>query len=380
MRRNYFGFLSGGSRLLLEGASCNRLLALLEKDGVTVYNVKRDGTNRLTLSVGKHDKKALEETAEKLGFTVTETQRLGLAALAKRMVLRLGFAVVLAVLITAYAFASGYVWRVEIEGNDRVDRYAIAAALADSGAKRGSEKKTLDFAALERTLRELDGISEATVSLRGTTLKVSVLESLKYEPVPSGGKRIVLSEYDAEVTRIVLRRGTALAHSGQRVFKGTPLLSGDLTGTDGTIIGSGYADGEVYGKAVFSDSVTVALDGIKTSFTGRTERSTVLSVFGLTWGKRRDDFEYAEIETTTETLSPLLPVKVTSILAREQTREPYSLDRDEAIEEAKALLRSRLDERFIGGEREEKYIVREVAVGVITVELYATKEILIGES
>ena len=78
----------------------------------------------------------------------------------------------------------------------------------------------------------------------------------------------------------------------------------------------------------------------------------------------------------TRTLAPI-PFKVTTLYAKELTREEYSLDRDEAVEEAKSVARSRLAERLVGPGGEETVIVRDVSDGVICVDVYITSEILI---
>ena len=279
-------------------------------------------------------------------------------------------------MIACYFIASGFVWRVEIVGNERVDYYAISDVLAASRAKTGASKNTLDFDSLESELRGIDGIAEATVTVSGTTLKVSVVESLDFVPRPSGGKETLVSLYDAEITRIVLRRGSALVKTGQRVFAGTPLLSGNLIGTDGEIITGGYADGEVYGKVVFRESVTVALNGVRTTETGRQKKSTILGIFGLKIGKRSDGFELAEISEETKTLAPI-PIRVTTLYAKELAREEYSLDRSQAVEEAKSVARARLAERLVGAGGEETVIVRDISDGVICVDVFITSEILI---
>lgn len=376
MRKEYYPRSVGGSEYKITGLNQNRLLGELMKSGVTVYNVRRVSRSELCLEVRNRDVVEFTALSEKLGFEATRVKKLGTLSAVSKMLPRMGFVVALALMIACYFIASGFVWRVEIVGNERVDYYAISDVLAASGAKTGASKNTLDFDSLESELRGIDGIAEATVTVSGTTLKVSVVESLDFVPRPSGGKETLVSLYDAEITRIVLRRGSALVKTGQRVFAGTPLLSGNLIGTDGEIITGGYADGEVYGKVVFRESVTVALNGVRTTETGRQKKSTILGIFGLKIGKRSDGFELAEIREETKTLAPI-PIRVTTLYAKELAREEYSLDRSQAVEEAKSVARARLAERLVGAGGEETVIVRDISDGVICVEMYITSEILI---
>ncbi len=376
MRKEYYPKAVRGSEVKVEGPNQNRLLGELLKRGITVYNLRRKSRGELCLKVKNTDFTEFVALAEKLGFKVTVEKKLGAVSAAFRMLPRLGLVVALVLLTACYFIASSFVWRVEIVGNERVDYYAISDVLAAAGAKTGANKKGLDFGALERDIRGIEGIAEATVTVSGTTLKVSVVESLEFVPRPNGGKEMLVSLYDAEITRIVLRKGSALVKTGQRVFAGTPLLSGNLIGTDGEIITGGVVDGEVYGKVVFRESVTVALRGVRTVATGNEKKSTILGIFGLSIGKRRDGFELADVREETRTLAPI-PFKVTTLYAKELTREEYSLDRDEAVEEAKNVACSRLAERLVGPGGEETVIVRDVSDGVICVDVYITSEILI---
>ncbi len=122
--------------------------------------------------------------------------------------------------------------------------------------------------------------------------------------------------------------------------------------------------------------MTVALNGVRTTETGRQKKSTILGIFGLKIGKRSDGFELAEIREETKTLAPI-PIRVTTLYAKELAREEYSLDRSQAVEEAKSVARARLAERLVGAGGEETVIVRDISDGVICVEMYITSEILI---
>ncbi len=175
MRKEYYPRSVGGSEYKITGLNQNRLLGELMKSGVTVYNVRRVSRSELCLEVRNRDVVEFTALSEKLGFEATRVKKLGTLSAVSKMLPRMGFVVALALMIACYFIASGFVWRVEIVGNERVDYYAISDVLAASGAKTGASKNTLDFDSLESELRGIDGIAEATVTVSGTTLKVSVV-------------------------------------------------------------------------------------------------------------------------------------------------------------------------------------------------------------
>lgn len=378
MRASNYPSFAGGAQLLINGLNQNRLLGELAKNGCRVYDVKRIKYDSMSLKVKKRALSVCLSTAEKLGFQATVERSLGFLAALKGLLPRLGLPIALIVMTVCYSIASGFIWQVRIEGNERVDSYSISETLKDIGVFAGAKKKAVALSRAESALRGMDGISEATLEISGNVLKVSVLESLEYES-GEGGAAVILSDCDAEVTRIVLKSGTALVKVGQRVFAGEPLISGELIGTEGQVISEGKARGEVYGKVVMSESVTVALSGKRQEFTGRKKRSTVLSVFGWKIGKRKDGFESAQVSETTHRLSPF-PIAVTSITARETVTAEYEMTEEQAIEQAKEIARERLREKLSAEADEETVQTYDLGGGMICVKLYMTVQVLIGKA
>ncbi|MCI8612170.1 MAG: sporulation protein YqfD [Clostridia bacterium] len=363
----------------IEGLNQNRLLAEIMKSSLAVTDIEKQNPRTVRMTVAKKDLRTLTEKAENLGFTVAAERYTGFAAMLKSMVPRLAAVITLVACIALYAFSQTLVWRVEISGNSKVDSVVIERLLAQNGAKSGAKKSTLDARMLESVLRGHEGIAEASIHVKGTALKVFVAESLEPDDGANATRKYITADYDAEITRITVRSGTALVKVGQRVLKGTPLISGDIIGTGGDVVKEGNADGEVYGKVVIKESIAVMLRGERAVRSGRIKRSTVLSIFGLKIGKRSDKFEIADTEQAVACLAPL-PIKVTTVTAYELVKQPYEITKDEAEAQAESIVRARMAERFTGEILGEKLILKNPLDGVVTAELYITAEILLGET
>ena len=377
MKKDFSPAVRSCAVVKIEGLNQNRLLAKFAENGEKVWQIRRESARVMRLKIRLSSLKTLESIAEKYGFAVTVENRTGAVYRFLKLLPRLGLVLTLVALTVTYTLLYGFVWRVEISGNEAVDKYVIAETLAQAGGKAGVKKSAADLKAMESALRKMDGIAEATVYLKGTTLKVEVVESLDFTPRPPDTVKMITSKYDAEVTRIVVRKGTALVKTGERVFEGEPLISGDIFGTDGNILSSGAAEGEVYGKVVLKESVGITLRGERKVLTGRVKKSTTLSLFGLTIGKVDNRFEYAETAAVTHKLAPI-PVRVTSVTAREVVKEEFELTEDEAKAEGERIVRERMSHRLIDGQAEEKLIAKQIG-GVMYVELYVTFETVIGE-
>lgn len=377
MRAEFYPRFKSGRQLMIEGYNQNRLLNELVKEGVTVYEAQRVSPRQLRVKITSQSLPKTFAILEKFCYNYTVEKKLGLPAMAAARVTRLGVIAGLIAVIALYALSYGFIWRVKIDGNAKVDTLTITRALNEQGIKTGTSKAAIDCLEVESLLRKLDGIAEASCVKKGTTLHISVMESLDYVPRPSDDNRVILSAYDAEVTRYTVRSGTAAVKVGQRVAKGGVLISGDVLGTEGQVISSVRADGDVYGKVVFSERVAVAKNGLRLKPTGAKKKSTVLRLFGLNIGKPFGGYEYSRAVYSHSRLSPL-PIEVTSVVTEELAAESYELTDEQARERAEYEARERLNERLVGQPIDEELIIKDLGGGIISAELYVTVEMNIG--
>lgn len=366
------------SVVTLETESCNRakLLDAALTNGITLYSVSFPARRKMTVSVSAAELSLLLSVCSEIGLSIEEKSRSGISRGLKKLLPRLPLALTLSALWIAYAVLQGFIWRIEITGNAAVTRYAIERALAENGFSIGEAKDEIDLFAAETALRKVNGIAEAAVKISGTTLKVNVLESLAYRPPTVPEKPVLISLYDAEVTRLVVRKGTALVKKGQKVFSGAPLVTGSVIGADGEIKAEGKADADVYGITVLSLASAVPLTRIKFSETGRTHRAVTLSFFGLKTGDGDSPFEFAERKARKQKLFPL-PITVTETFERELSQETVTVSLSEAAETAEKALLEKAAERLVGGVIRKSVTVKEVG-GVAVVRVFLSVEIKIN--
>lgn len=119
---------------------------------------------------------------ESLCYTYSVEAAGGRAAV-RRALLRSGLIAGAAAVFVLYMLFGGCVWRIRIEGNERLSDKAVLEMLASSGVRRGV-KGDFDFAAVERQMRAFDGISECSVDMRGSTLTVTVIEQAEIADRP----------------------------------------------------------------------------------------------------------------------------------------------------------------------------------------------------
>lgn len=349
------------------GLNRARLLNTFKGGGVRLNRVAVLSPSETEVTVAKKDLPKAVAILDSLCYNYSvKSEPLG-NALLRRLPLLLASA-----LCAAAVFSSNlFVWRIEVAGAEGARLAEVLAVAAESGARAGVPKAFVDTAAVTAALRQTSGISSASVSYHGNSLKISVLTSYAPEPPDPSGTELV-SGYDGVITRLVVESGTPLVQPGDVVKRGDVLISGNVFSTlDGTLIGQTEVRGSVYARVTFNYSYPVRSTSTLVT-TGNTYVATALSLFGLTIGGGEPPFELYESESTTSRLFPL-PIAVTRTVYRE-------IGAAEAVGAAEEFMAEKAEEltALYGCEFEQRYSTVNMG-GVAVVKAYFTAEIRIGE-
>lgn len=369
-----------GTVIRVQTAAPAKLLTLLTREGIATGDAVRiKGGVRFVV----RERYAAKTFAflESLCYTYSVEAAGGRAAV-RRALLRSGLIAGAAAVFVLYMLFGGCVWRIRIEGNERLSDKAVLEMLASSGVRRGV-KGDFDFAAVERQMRAFDGISECSVDMRGSTLTVTVIEQAEIaDPSVPPGRADIVSRYDATVTRVVCERGTARVKTGDVVTAGGTLIEGASYTTMGDDYGNPElleefrAQGEVYGAVVFSRSAAVPAVRTVYTRTGRSRTRTVLRLRGLSIGRNMSP--YASYETAvTEDKLDFLPVLCRRITYYETQAETVETDPET---EASAMLAALGDEAGLaGGTILSVSHNVSAANGMYYIHCYVTAEMALGE-
>lgn len=293
-----------------------------------------------------------------------------LAFMLSRCGLLLGITASVVCLYVSY----GYVWRVDISGNDKLSVAAIQSVLDSAGYKSGCKKHGLDVMQAVAALGGMDGVADASCEVVGTTMYVRVLESEDY--TSRVGYTAVCSAFDAKVTRIVVRSGSPLVKRGDVVKRGDTLASGDVVGTTGDVLYTEACDVDVYGDVSLSFTAEVNATSVEYVRTGKSSVKTVYSLFGHELGKARSPFDSYEMRAHTAHYDVLIPLYATTYEYYETTPVEITHEPDEL---AKSFANAKIEELAFVGEFECSYTVTEGVAGLYAVHLFLSGETLISK-
>jgi len=294
--------------------------------------------NGLTFEIDQAQKKDALAVLHKKNVTCEVVSEHGLKTSAKQLFLRIGMWVgLIAGLVLVYLYSTTVI-KIEVSGAERVSEDAVIAA---AEVKLLSLFENVDTDAIEKRLVAIEGISGAAVMRKGTTLSISVVESLEApEIVDTTTPEPLVASMDGVILRIVVVQGTAAVKPGDTVRKGDTLIKPYITNAEGgeqPVRAMGEVDATVYlQKHIFcSDTV------MGTVRTGNIQKSTVMELPGLVYQKK-SDYVSCETETVRYRANSLLPfflIETTYYETREAVISyDYDMHRDGLIQENLTLI------------------------------------------
>lgn len=324
----------GGYRLRVYTRNANSLIKECTRKRIDIESLKRY-KEYIEFNIKSKD---LEATKAVLNAFSVDFQRVSfyggvraVDAIRRRAFMIVGLLLGLVIVF----FASQFVYKVEIEGNNRYNG-VIERVLIDSGVSGVVYKGKLDTDALElRIIECIPEVTNATVYIDGTVLKVTTLTN-ETPNVPIGADARVLSAYQAIVTRIYVSSGTANVSVGDSVKKGDVLIEGHINTnkedyqepSDAKFVPV-EAKGEVFGKVYYHKRVVLSDNAIISEYTGNIETKRDLYLGNILIGKaHKKPFDNYSSVVSYEMISFILPLKVVTTVYRETaerivTREEY---------------------------------------------------------
>lgn len=337
--------------------------------GVGLCDMVKNG-GEVSFKIRKKDCRKAIAILDGMCYNFKTGATFGLPRLFAYMLARIGLSVGAVAAALCMYLSYSYIWRVEISGNDKISTEAVESALAAAGFRSGLKKSALDERAATAAVNTLDGIADASAEVRGTTLYVYVLEAKDYST--PGKPDSYVSAYDATVTRIVMRSGTATVKRGDVVKAGDVLADGSVYSTAGELLYVGECDGEVYGNVSMTFRAEISTTEIEYRRTGRSTVRTCASLFGLKMFKSSSPYRSYETVASTANYDILLPLYVTRYEYFET--EPVMTERDPDAA-AKAFAASKIDEfEFTEKGLVATYEIKPAVSGLYTVDLFLSGE------
>lgn len=370
-------YLLGYVNFRVKGEFPERLLNQLSLNGVSVWNMRRQGEVITASMKAKDYRNILRYRKHNRCFTAV-LERKGLPFLLRRYRLRFGLALGFGAYIFLLLFLSKFVWNIEIVGNERIPTEQISSALYELGVAEGVAVASIDQRTLPSQLElKVDGISWASVNIEGVKVTVNVSESIETERYDNSPCNLIASR-DGVITSLKVKSGVTAVKIGQTVSKGDLLVSGVTEYKDGSTQ-VGVSSGEIIAKTERVLSVTVPFSETKTVDSGEVTKRRVLSFFGLNvplyLGSVRGDYRLEREVSRYEKNGMYLPIYITEASFFSQVSNTVYLTVSEAELKAEEQLRQLEETELSGAEIvSKKCRFEQTETGVMLTAEYICRE------
>jgi similar to stage IV sporulation protein len=261
MRSQLLTYLRGSVRLSIRGDRPEQFLNRCTASNILTWDVRYRGSRmELTLHLG--DFFRLRPLLKQTGCRAHVIERAGLPFALQRMERRKFFAAGLVLFVVGLYLLSSVVWDVKVTGNERISEADVLAAAKKHGIHALQWKFKLDDPAVlaKRLMHELPGAAWIGVEIRGTQIRIEVVEAVQPTPKPLTSPRHLVSAHDAVITRIHTERGKPMVRVHQAVRKGQILISGligseDPKGSRAAVV----AEGTVRGLVMYEYQIEMPL-------------------------------------------------------------------------------------------------------------------------
>lgn len=348
MRNQWIHYYSGVVTVKVTGRGLERFINQLSREEIRVWDVKKHGTDSLTLKIKLEDAKKIRHIVRESRCKVQFLGRTGFPFLLKRLFRNSGF-LAGAILFTCILFLlSNMVWGIEIKGADPETEYKIKQELDTIGVKPGKFQFLIpDPEGIQRSLSSsLKELTWVGVELKGTTYHLQVVEkSIPEEPEKLGPQNLIATK-KAVIVDMFVEEGQPKVEIHDHVKPGQLLVSGEI-GKEGETT-SVSAKGEIFGETWYLSKVELPLESKSEVLNGNEKRKHYLQIGDVPlpiWGFGKLEFAQYKKESEENQFQFLkwkLPLKYIEETYRESESLTKVYEQEEAIKVGIELARKNL--------------------------------------
>nr|WP_263325685.1 sporulation protein YqfD [Neobacillus sp. Marseille-Q6967] len=378
MKNQWFEFLFGRVTVKVSGKGIERFLNILIRNNLTIWNVKRHGTETITFTMRLRDALKIRHYAKGRECTISFLKRSGVPFLFKRLLKNSGFIIGAGLFFAIILFLSNVIWGIEVKGAKPATEYQIRKELDKMGVKIGKVQFFVNnVEGIQRKLtNNIGNLTWVGVELRGTTYHLQVVEKNEPEKPEQLAPQNLVAKKKATIVKMYIEKGQKAVDINDHVQPGQLLVSG-VYGKEGQteIV---PAEGEVWGETWYKSHVEQPLETDFKVFDGREKQKhyLILGNFEIpVWGFGKLEFKEYETEKNVQKIRFLkweLPISFGNVTMRasEQITRTYTEKEAQeiALELAKKEIKSHLDEDAII--KDEKILHREMENGKVILDIH----------
>jgi hypothetical protein len=164
----------GKIQVQVEGFNQTRLINILLTQKVDFFDVDRKSASLMILWLSVRDSKKAFAIFDKMCYNCTILTQELTRGLREWGLKRLGALVGAVIFTVVMVLSNSFVWRVRITGLENVAYNTVENILQANNIKTGILSSSIDKPKIKQQLLQLDNVVDVSLSMRGTTLVVTI--------------------------------------------------------------------------------------------------------------------------------------------------------------------------------------------------------------
>ena len=223
---NLIWWLFGYVEFAFKNGFTDGFVDLCYQEKINIQNLKLNG-GELTGKCLALEFKRLEGPAEKCGGEIVITKKHGIIFPLLNLKNRWGLFIGALIFICLVSLLSGYIWNIEIIGNERISNGEIISFLEENNLRRGAPWRSIDKDKIENLmLASFDDCAWVHINELGTTARIEINETRPKPEITPKTITNVKAKKDGLIVKTSVLSGWQVAKIGDSVTKGALLISG----------------------------------------------------------------------------------------------------------------------------------------------------------
>lgn len=339
-----YRYLRGYLKISVKGEFSEKLLNLCAANRITLWN-SRIIKGGIETCIFIKDFFALRYLIRGSKLRVHICEKAGVPIRTSKNRKRIGLFGGIILLFVFLKVMSGYIWVIDVSGNEKVKTEEVIKACQKIGIKEGIRADSINpKIQREQLLLELDSLAWASLNVEGSRLTVNISE-IKEKGKEEDAPTNIKANADGIIKKINVTSGNCLVKVGDTVKKGDILVSGVIEASDGTRFVK--SAGSIIATVTESIEEEGEYKKIYRYETGKCKEKAVLQIFTLKiplfLGSETQKYNSDLRVSSAKLFGQNIPIRLYKKQFRFVKEEKITLSREELIEQLDNKIDKRLE-------------------------------------
>lgn len=376
-------YILGFVNITVEGFFVERFINVCINNKIFLWKIKKKNSTLMTSNINIRDFKKVRDIAKKTKCRIKINAKKGLPILMHKYRKRKLLLIIFIPIIFSVLISSRFIWNIEINGIENIDKNELMIQLNQEGVKIGNRKNSINSKDVINNIRlKRNDISWMSIDLKGTNVIINIVEAEEKPQIVNKDENCnIVANKKGIITKITADIGTAQVKKGDIVEVGDVLIAGYMEGkyTETRYV---HAKGTAEAKVWYTKKIKTGLTREITEQTGVIDNRYSINInnFKINLYKSLPKFENYDTINDIKKIKLFsnfyLPVQINKTTYVEKNKSKITYGK----EELKNILIQEIEQQFIDECIDKLNVINKV-VNIYenekdTIELEMTYEVL----